>query len=151
MIVLLDSGPLGLVTNPKSKDPNALLCFNWLRGLVKARVVVCLPEIVDYEIRRELKRAKKSDGLSRLDQLKTVVEYLPLSTEVMNTAAELWAYARNEGIPTAHDAALDIDMILIAQCRVRTKFEDDPVIATVDLGDIPRFIQAKKWQDISIP
>jgi predicted nucleic acid-binding protein len=118
---------------------------------VKARVVVCLPEIVDYEIRRELKRAKKSDGLSRLDQLKTVVEYLPLSTEVMNTAAELWAYARNEGIPTAHDAALDIDMILIAQCRVRTKFEDDPVIATVDLGDIPRFIQAKKWQDISIP
>src|SRR5258708_1003044 len=114
MIVILDSGPLGMITNPRAGG-EPLACRKWLHTLVNAGHVVVLPEIADYEVRRELLRAKKSNGLSRLDQLKTLIDYLPITTEAMLKAAELWAQARNSGHPTASNEALDADVILAAQ------------------------------------
>jgi hypothetical protein len=58
-VVLLDSSPLGLVTNPRMTD-TALLCNEWLEALLVANVRVIIPEIADYEIRQELLRANKS-------------------------------------------------------------------------------------------
>jgi len=41
----------------------------------------CLPEIVDYEVRRELLRAISVQGLARLDLLKSAIWYLPITTQ----------------------------------------------------------------------
>ena len=49
-IVLLDSGPLGLVTGPRSK-PLKAACQQWLADLLSAGVIVHVPEIADYEVR----------------------------------------------------------------------------------------------------
>lgn len=84
-IVLLDAGPLGLVTHPRiEQNREAAL---WLRSLLSADVPVLVPEISDYEVRRELLRAGKSRGLSRLDQLAEDLGYLPITTEAMRLAA----------------------------------------------------------------
>ena len=59
--------------------------------------VVVIPEIADYELRRELIRASKKEGLERLDSLVDPLVYVPLTTQTMRRAAQLWARARNEG------------------------------------------------------
>ena len=48
----------GLITNPK-RAPESLACNCWLQTLIKAGIRVILPEIADYEVRRELLRANK--------------------------------------------------------------------------------------------
>jgi len=53
--VLLDSGPLGLVTAPP-RVVDARACSRWLAGLIGAGARVVIPEITDYELRRELVR-----------------------------------------------------------------------------------------------
>jgi hypothetical protein len=57
-----------------------------------------IPEIADYEVRRELLRARREVGIRRLDQLKEALTYLPITTAVMLRAAQLWAEAA--AIPT---------------------------------------------------
>jgi predicted nucleic acid-binding protein len=103
-VVLLDAGPLGLVTNPKH-SPQSLACAQWLQTLVADGVRVILPEIADYEVRRELLRAQKTKGLARLDALARLLEYLPLTTAALRQAALFWALARQQGQPTAGDKA----------------------------------------------
>ena len=68
-----------------------------------------------YARSRELLRAGKSTGLAKLDGLKTIFRYLPLTTPTMLRAAELWAQSRRAGIPTGDPKKLDIDVILAAQ------------------------------------
>ena len=58
LIVLQDAGPLGTITNPKS-------CPEMRRARIGSRVLATnaveavIPEIADYEVRRELLRAGK--------------------------------------------------------------------------------------------
>jgi hypothetical protein len=72
-------------------------------------------ELADYEVRRELLRAGKDQGLGRLDALKGMLGYAPITTPVMLKAAAFWATARKMGRQSASDASLDADMILVAQ------------------------------------
>lgn len=67
-IILLDAGPLGLATNPRASTENQE-CNLWLQTQLRQGVRVFVPEIADYEVRRELLRAGKSRGLARLDAL----------------------------------------------------------------------------------
>jgi len=55
LIVLLDAGPLGMITNPKSSPENEA-CKNLLAALAYSGVEIVVPEIADYEVRRELLR-----------------------------------------------------------------------------------------------
>lgn len=66
-VVVLDTGPLGLLTNPR-QTPDVVACTAWLRSILAAGARVVLPEIVDYELRRELLRAGKQTvfGVSTL-------------------------------------------------------------------------------------
>jgi predicted nucleic acid-binding protein len=145
-VVLLDSGPLGLVTNPK-RSPQSVACAQWLQSLITAGIRVILPEIADYEVRRELLRANKDQGLARLDALARLLEYLPLTTIAMRQAASYWAQARQQGQPTAGDKTLDGDMILAAQAT--TLEVPEVIIATTNVGHLSRFAPAALWQDIS--
>ena len=87
MIVLLDSGPLGILSNPNS-SPKTLECRYWAERLTDKGYGLIVPEIADYEVRRELLRADKQEGLRRLDTLKAKFQYLPLTTKTMLKAAE---------------------------------------------------------------
>lgn len=68
LIVLLDSAPLGLATNPK-ESAEAIQCRAWLRALVAAGHRALVPAITDYEVRRELRLYGKVNGLQNLDRL----------------------------------------------------------------------------------
>jgi predicted nucleic acid-binding protein len=144
--VLLDAGPLGLVTNPR-RSRQSIACAQWLQALVRRGSRVIVPEIADYEVRRELLRANKTRGLVRLDALAGLLEYLPLTTAAMRQAAIFWAQARQQGRPTADDKALDGDVILAAQAI--TLGVADVVIATTNVGHLSRFAPAALWPNIT--
>jgi predicted nucleic acid-binding protein len=143
--IVLDAGPLGLVTNPKY-SPQSLACAQWLEALVASGAQVIVPEISDYEVRRELLRAQKHKGIERLDALAGLLRYLPLSTEAMRHAAILWAKARQQGQPTASDKALDGDVILAAQAI--TLDAPNVLVATTNVGHLSRFVLAEIWQNV---
>jgi predicted nucleic acid-binding protein len=109
-------------------------------------VRVVIPEITDYELRRELIRADKQPGLKRLDELIETTEYLPIHTVAMRRAAVFWAEARNRGMPTADDKSLDADMILAGQADALG--ESDVLIATTNVGHLSRFVPAEVWEEI---
>ena len=132
LIVLLDASPLGMISNPKSSSENEA-CKNWLASLVSKGIEVVLPEIADYEVRRELLRAGKERGLRRLDALKDMLSYAPISTPIMLKAAEFWAEARKMGRQSADDSSLDADMILAAQAGALDRDGDEAVIATTNV------------------
>ena len=146
-VVLLDTGPLGLVTNPR-RSSQSVACAQWLQALVAHGIRVIVPEIADYEVRRELLRANKERGLARLDALASRLEYLPLTTAAMRQAAVFWAQARQRGQPTAEDKALDGDVILAAQAM--TIGVTDVTVATTNVGHLSRFAPAALWPDIPV-
>jgi predicted nucleic acid-binding protein len=147
LIVLLDAGPLGMITNPKSSSENEA-CKNWLASLVYQGVEVIIPEIADYEVRRELLRAGKDRGIGRLDALKAMLGYAPITTAVMLRAAEFWATARRMGRQSADDAFLDADMILAAQAGALVRDGDETVIATTNVRHLALFSSARIWREI---
>ena len=147
MIVLLDAGPLGMITNPKSSPENEA-CKNWLASLAYSGVEVVIPEIADYEVRRELLRAGKDRGLGRLDALKRMLGYAPITTPVMLKAAEFWAAARKLGRQSAGDASLDADMILAAQASAMARDGEETVIATTNVRHLALFASAHIWREI---
>jgi predicted nucleic acid-binding protein len=144
---MLDTGPLSLVTNPK-QSPQSIACVTWLQELLTRGVRVVVPEISDFELRRELLRASKTKGLGRLDALIAHVEYVPITTAAMRKAAEFWAQARQQGQPTAGDNTIDADMILAAQAAT---LGAPTVIATTNIGHLSQFAPAELWQNITAP
>ena len=118
-LILLDSGPLGLATNPRESN-KASDCKAWLKAMLAGSANVLVPEIADYEVRREPTRAGRPKGISRLDDLAERIGYLPITTQYGEGAALLWAQARTQGYPTAVDTALDGDVLLAAQAQLAT-------------------------------
>jgi predicted nucleic acid-binding protein len=145
-IVLLDSGLLGMVTTPKAASPIYQECKLWFNSLARKGYTVMLPEIADYEVRRELLRAGKVAGIRRLDQLKATITYRPITTEVMLKAAEFWAEARRRGRPTADPKALDGDVILAAQATLVADEGNEVIIATTNVGHLSQFVDAREWR-----
>ncbi len=143
--VLLDSGPIGLITNPRA-SPSAEACGRSVVDAIAGGAVVLLPEIADYEVRRELIRARRVAGIGRLDAFIAQVEYLPIQTPAMRQAAMFWAEARREGRPTAPDPALDADVILAAQAA--TLDRADVIVATTNPRHLSRYVPAALWTDI---
>jgi predicted nucleic acid-binding protein len=113
----------------------------------KRRKIV-IPEIADYEVRRELIRAGLLKSLRRLDNLKQTLEYVPIQTETLLLAAHLWAEARQSGQPTADPKALDGDVILSAQARLLSNDTTDVIVATTNVAHLSRFVTALDWQSI---
>src|SRR5207248_6607472 len=121
-----------LTAPPRRTDAQA--CSRWLASLIAAGVRVVVPEIADYELRRELLRARKTASVRRLAALAQATEYLPITTVAMRRAAELWAQARQQGQPTAGDNTIDADVILAAQALILGA--PAVVIATTNVGHL---------------
>lgn len=143
--IFLDSGPLGMVTNPKA-TPLTLECKLWLNSLLEKGETVILPEIADYEVRRELLRAGKVAGIRQLDRLKNSLMYVPIETPAILLAAQLWAEARRAGRPTADPNALDGDVILAAQAKLLADRGNEVVVATTNVGHLSQFSDASEWR-----
>ncbi|MEA5504834.1 nucleic acid-binding protein [Halotia wernerae UHCC 0503] len=146
-VIILDSAPVGLITNPKATT-QAIQCQQWFYTLFERGYQVILPEIIDYEIRRELLRANKLLGIKKLNQLKSEIIYLPITTEVMLKAAELWAEVRKKGQPTADNKALDGDVILASQSISVANYGHEVIIATSNKKHLSLFIDTREWQEI---
>jgi predicted nucleic acid-binding protein len=147
-IVLLDAGPLGLLSQPRP-TPTSLACRQWAANLTTAGAHLYIAELADYEVRRELLRARKRRGVERLNQLKADFGYVAITTATMLQAATYWAQLRQQGMPTAPDLALDGDVILAAQAALLIGFGHDVVIATTNVGHLARLVPAEEWQKIA--
>ncbi len=149
-IIVLDSGPLGLVSH-RPGYPRGDACRVWLDPVRAAGAVVIVPEIADFEVRRELIRANAHAGLARLDHLVVSLVYDPITTPVMHRAAEFWADVRRRGLPTAADQSLDADAIVAAQAALIGGPGDSVTVATSNPGHLVRFpgIDAQDWPSIS--
>jgi len=126
----LDAGPLGTITNPKSSPENEA-CRNWLARLACNGGEIAIPEIADYEVRREPLRSGKERGLGRLQK--------PPSS---------WATARKTGRQSADDASLDAGMTLAAQAGAFVRAADDTVIATTNIRHLALFASARIWREM---
>src|SRR5688572_23150967 len=84
--------PVGLLTQ-RPGVPVAEDCRDGARRCLGAGFRLIVPAIVNYEIRRELLRAGKRDGLARLERFITRApdRYLPLTDAALQQAAVLWA------------------------------------------------------------
>lgn len=67
MLVSLDAGPLGIAANPSVSGPT-IEFGKWLESLAARGHSVGVPEIADYEVRRELLRARLTRAVARLDR-----------------------------------------------------------------------------------
>ena len=151
MNLLLDTGILGQLCHPRQHKNRAVA--QWLVQLLRdaaGGVRVFIPEIADYELRRKLlhlilQGRGTTRSIDRLDDLEKLLEYLPLDTEIMRRAAELWAEARREGFPTAPAQALDGDVIIAAQA-----LSVNGTIVTTNRKHLSKFVPAKEWPEIAV-
>ena len=146
---MLDSGPLGdACRKPGNLDVERLRI--WCHQTNANGSIVAIPEIADYEVRRGLLWTGAIDGVRRLDLLrKELGLYIPISTDAMRKAAELWADARKKGNATADDKEIDADVILAAQAIIVRGLGDHVLVATYNSRHLSRYVEAHHWDAIS--
>jgi predicted nucleic acid-binding protein len=146
--ILLDSSPLGLLSNP-ANTADVIAITRWSVACLAAGHHLYVPEVIDYELRRELLRAGKTKSIAKLDSFKTTLLYLPIMTAAMLRAADLWAMARRTGVPTGDPKKLDVDVILAAQALTLAVPTADLVVATSNVSHLSRFVNADVWTKIT--
>ena len=148
-IIALDTGPLGLLTNPK-KSPETIACATWSLSILSAGHRIIVPAIADYELRRELERAGKTRGLALLNAWNYAQpdRYLSITDSSLRLAAQLWAQARNAGTPTSDPKELDGDALIAAQLLDLGLAPADFVLATTNVGHLSQFVPAALWTSI---
>lgn len=147
MLVLLDSGPLGQLCNPKmSKSAEAIR--SWSRDRLRSGDRLLVPEIADYEVRRELVRSGRVGSVQRLDRVGAGLGFFALTSDSWRLAADLWAEIRNAGKATTADHALDGDVLLAAQAMVLAADGDSVVVATTNPKHLSQLIDARRPDQI---
>lgn len=150
--IVLDESPLSLLTQ-KRGHVQGDACRVWYAQLIRAHCHFYVPEIADYELRRELLRTGRINSVARLDAFNAAApgRYLPLTTADVHLAAALWAQARNIGRMGAPPEALDGDALIAAQ-SLRLDAAGlglaTMVVATVNVGHLSTFTHALLWSDI---
>jgi hypothetical protein len=145
-LIMLDSGPLGLIVRAPSK-PQVVRCLTWLNTISANGARVVIPEIAHYEVRRELFLIRAIGSLRRLEYYLDSsggLMLLTLAMDAMIKAAEFWALLRQSCVPTSSPDALDGDAILAGQPGYIV------TIAPTKLAHLNRFpgIDARVWDQI---
>lgn len=150
-IIFLDSHPLSTIADPQV-TPGVAAITRWALSLLAAGHRIYVPEVIDYELRRELVRAGKTASLRELDAQKSRYHYAPLTTGAMLLVADLWAQMRNSGTPTGDPRKLDIDVILAAQTITEGRALGLPslqvIVATSNVAHLSRMVTADLWTNI---
>ena len=147
--LVLDSGILGRLCHPRRDVSDPLTAWLADRLTDDPDGEVYVPEIADYELRRKLLHLMatgrtSTHAIDRLDQLTAAFIYLPLTTDMIRHAAELWAEARLKGVPTAPETSLDADVILAAQALAVSG-----TVVTTNPRHLERFVAAKTWEELT--
>jgi len=150
--IVLDTSPLSLLTQ-KQGHAQGDACKIWYANLELAGHQFFVPEIADYELRRELLRTGKSTSIARLDKFNSVEpnRYLPLSTADVRLAADLWSQARNSGRTGAPPDALDGDVFIAAQALrlvAATHGLSQTIVATSNVSHLTHLVKAELWSDL---
>ena len=126
-------------------------CYQWILDCAAAGNRVVIPAVCYYEALREMERRNAKSKIARLRQFcfSEPNRFLPLTTADLELAAQLWAQARNQGLPTASPAALDVDVILAAQALSLGLPDTDFVVATTNTVPLTRFTPAADWQEVA--
>ena len=148
--IYLDATPLNLLARGPTL-PVAARCSKWFDDRRRDGWHFVVPEVIDFEVRRELLRRGATNQLRRLDRLPTLpgTSYLAINTKAMRRAAHLWADLRRGGKPTADPHALDGDVILAAQLLVEEKDPSAAVVATGNVGHLGRLVNCDEWPNIA--
>jgi len=152
LAVVLDTTPLGLLSQKKG-IPEADACRAWAADMDQAGCLFFVPEIADYELRREFIRQANWGAVARLEAFNAAVtgQYLPLTTAAVRLAADLWARVRNQGKTTAPPDALDADALIAAQASLLNPAVfglSAVVVATANVGHLSALTHAVLWSDI---
>ena len=146
--IFLDSSPLGLLSNPAS-SPEVLDILNWAGARLGNGDRFYIPEIIDYEVRRELIRAGKTAGIRELNRLQANFHFVPITSAAITLAAQLWAQARNRGTATGDPKKIDIDVILAAQALTSGIPHTDLVVVTENVKHLAQFVTADEWRNLT--
>jgi predicted nucleic acid-binding protein len=136
--LLLDTGVLGQVCHPRRyHDVRA-----WCRQAATAHEVL-IPEVADYELRRELIRIGAQRSIDHLDELERELRYVPVTTVIWRQAARLWALQRQRGQPSAAPAGLDCDVLLAAQALA-----EGATVVTLNTRHFADLVDCATWHDV---
>ena len=147
--IVLDSTPLALLCQRRGLAA-ADRCRHWLHRHVSAGVRVFVPEVIDYEVRRELLRMRKAGAVQMTNGLVSTPadRLVRVSVTTFATAAALWASSRQAGTPTADPLSLDVDVVLAAQVLTAGWNLSKTVVATGDVKHLNLFVPAAEWATI---
>ena len=85
MKILLDASPLAAISHPQA----SLEIVSWFFSHLRQGNQIIVSELADYEVRRELIRAGKTQGIRRLDAFQRTLSMCPVSSSVLRRAAEV--------------------------------------------------------------
>lgn len=140
MKLVLDTGVLSRIANPKAQDSAPVRARLEQVRATTPGLQVYVPEIADYEVRRKLLHLKKQRSIRHLDATIRIFTYLPVDTPTMKRAAQLWAEARWRGRPTGPEDSLDADVILAAQALAV-----GGTVATTNVKHLAQFVPVQDW------
>lgn len=152
LAILLDTGPLGLVTAPVGHTDGDS-CKQWYATLEAIGSRFYVPQIADYELRRELIRSHKTESVAMLNTFNKAEadRYLCLTADQIHLAAQFWARLRNEHRAGTDDKSLDADLLIAAQAEELLNsdpFLDDVIVATTNPKHLKSVTRAELWSDI---
>jgi len=149
-VIVLDTGPLGLLTNPK-RTPEPRAIAHWALGIMAAGHRLLVPAIADYEVRRELERLGHKKSIAQIDAFNAARadRYVPLTDSALRLAESCGRKQRNAGIPTADPKELDCDVLIAAQALTLDVPSSELVIATTNVGHLSRFLTVDLWTNIA--
>ena len=158
-VIYLDTGPLGLACySQRDPEKESGQFQQWMNTTLLKQTKIVVPAIADYELRRELIRNGSLDSIAKLDLIESGrhpdfpgVVYLPLTDDAIKRAADLWAEARNKGYATAHEQALDGDVMIAAQVLEFAGSASRFIVVTTNVKDLKRYVgnRARPWDAIT--
>ncbi len=134
-VAFLDSGPLGRVVNPRSLPEIKL----WIQFVKQNKIALRVAEVTDYELRRNLVLEGLQKSINNLNKYKQTQRFIPITSEAMLEACELWAWSRKRGIATTDIKNIDADVILVAQAISQKDNFEEIIIVTENPKHISRF------------
>ena len=153
--LILDSYPLGNAA--LSLDETQLgateggRCRRWMADCEANGTILIVPAICYYEEVRELYRRQATSKIARFQNFCfDVNRFLPLSSEQLTFAGQLWAQVRRTGQTTADPHSLDGDCILAAQVLSVGMATGDYAVVTRNPKHLTRLgLPAEAWENIA--
>jgi predicted nucleic acid-binding protein len=150
MVIVLDTFPASSTGKRPGKNPTLLdQCHQWIADSEAAGHRVMVPAISYYEALRELERRQATSQIARLRTFCLQPRrFIPLTTDHLEIAAQLWGQVRRAGQPTADPQALDGDVILAAQTLSLGVAAPGVIVATTNPAHLIRYVAADFWSNI---